>query len=155
MDKLIRKLEKEGKLKKQKAGIVQIETLLNQAILDLKEAKKISNIAERATYILAYMAMLKAGRALLLLKEYIPSDGAQHKTVVEVTSIILGDEYKELTGQFEIMRRKRNEMTYEAGVLLTLSDAKHAFQDAISLVQRILKEVKSQNPQLELNFELE
>ena len=102
MDKLIRKLEKEGKLKKQKAGIVQIETLLNQAILDLKEAKKISNIAERATYILAYMAMLKAGRALL-----------------------------------------------------TLSDAKHAFQDAISLVQRILKEVKSQNPQLELNFKLE
>jgi len=28
--------------------------LLKQAILDLEEAKKISNIAERATYILAY-----------------------------------------------------------------------------------------------------
>lgn len=154
MDKLVRKLEKEGRLKKQKAGIVQIENFLKQAILDLEEAKKVSNIAERATYILAYMAMLKAGRALLLLKGYVPSDGAQHKTVVELTSAILGDEYKELTGQFEIMRRRRNEMTYEAGTLLTLSDAKHAFQDAISLVRKILKEVKSQNPQLELDFKL-
>lgn len=54
MDKLIKKLEREGKIKKQKSGIVQIEALLKQAILDLEEAKKISNIAERATYILAY-----------------------------------------------------------------------------------------------------
>ncbi|MBC8473606.1 MAG: HEPN domain-containing protein [Candidatus Omnitrophica bacterium] len=154
MDKLFRKLEREGRLRRQKAGIIQIETLLKEAILDLEEAKKISNIAERATYILAYMAMLKAGRALLLLKGYVPSDGAQHKTVVEVTSAILGDEYKELTGQFEIMRRRRNEMTYEAGALLTLSDAKHAFKDAISLVREVLKEVKSRNPQLELHFKL-
>jgi len=154
LDKLFRKLEREGRLRRQKAGIIQIETLLKEAILDLEEAKKISNIAERATYILAYMAMLKAGRALLLLKGYVPSDGAQHKTVVEVTSAILGDEYKELTGQFEIMRRRRNEMTYEAGALLTLSDAKHAFKDAISLVREVLKEVKSRNPQLELDFKL-
>ena len=154
MDKLIKKLVRESKLKKQRAGIVQIEALLKQAILDLEEAKKISNIAERATYILAYMAMLKAGRALLLLGGYMPSDGAQHKTVVEVTSLILGDEYKDLTSQFEIMRRKRNEMTYEAKGLLTLSDAKHAFRDAISLVKGILKEVKTKNPQLELDFKL-
>jgi uncharacterized protein (UPF0332 family) len=154
LDKLIKKLEREGKIKKQKAGIIQIETLLKQAILDLEEANKISNIAERATYILAYMAMLKAGRALLLLNSYIPADGAQHKTVVEMTSAILGNEYKELTNQFENMRRIRNDMTYDAEVLVTLSDAKQAFCDAISLVQKILKEAKSQNPQLELDFDL-
>jgi uncharacterized protein (UPF0332 family) len=154
LDKLIKKLENEGKLKKQKAGAVQIEALLKQAILDLEETKKISNIAERATYILAYMAMLKAGRALLLLKGYVPVDGAQHRTVVEMTSVILGPKYKELTGQFESMRRIRNDMTYEAEVLITLSDAKQAFGDAISLVQKILKEVKSRNPQIELNFDL-
>ncbi|MFH1478714.1 MAG: hypothetical protein ABIG92_02935 [Candidatus Omnitrophota bacterium] len=154
LNKLIKKLVGEGKLKEQTAGIVQVEALLKQAILDLEEAKKISSIAERATYILAYMAMLKGGRALLLIKGYVPTDGAQHKTVVEVTSAILGDAYKDLTGQFEIMRRKRNEMTYEAEGLLTLSDAKHAFHDAISLVKGILKEAKSQNPQLELDFKL-
>lgn len=154
-DKLIQKLKKQGKIKKQKAGIVQIEALLKAAILDLKEAKKISHIAERATYLLAYMAMLKAGRALLLFKGYMPDDGAQHKTVVEVTSAILGDKFKNPTEQFETMRRKRNEMTYEAGSLLSKSEAQKAFSDAISLVEGILSEVKSQNPQLELKFELD
>ncbi|MDD5354721.1 MAG: hypothetical protein PHF95_05990, partial [bacterium] len=64
--KLIERLLKEGKLRKQKAGIVQIEALLKQSILDLQEAQKTLPIAERATYVMAYMAMLKAGRALLL-----------------------------------------------------------------------------------------
>ena len=52
------------------------------------------------------------------------------------------------------MRRKRNEMTYETGGLLSKSEAQKAFADAISLVKRILTEVKSQNPQLELKFDL-
>jgi uncharacterized protein (UPF0332 family) len=105
LDKTIVKLEKEGKIRKQKAGIVQVEALLKEAILDLGEAKKITQLASRATYLLAYMAMLKAGRALLLFKGYVPDDGAQHKTVVDVTSIILGDKYRNLTEQFETMRR--------------------------------------------------
>ncbi|OGS26509.1 MAG: hypothetical protein A2297_02000 [Elusimicrobia bacterium RIFOXYB2_FULL_48_7] len=154
IDKLISDLEKKGKLKKQKAGIVQVEALLRESILDLEEAKRITEIAERATYMLAYVAMLKAGRALLLFKGYIPSDGAQHKTVVEITSVILGEKFKDLTRQFETMRRKRNELTYEAGTLLSKGESKRAFTDAIALLQEILREVKSQNPQLELKIEI-
>lgn len=85
LDKLIRRLEKAGRLRKQKAGFIQIEALLKEAILDLEEAKKIAHLAERATYLLAYNAMLKAGRALLLLRGYVPDDGSQHKTVVDMT----------------------------------------------------------------------
>jgi len=154
LDKLTKKLEKAGKIRKQRAGFVQIEALLKEAVLDLEEAKKIAHLAERATYLLAYNAMLKAGRALLLLKGYVPDDGAQHKTVVEMTSAILGDPYRELTEKFETMRRKRNEMTYESGTLLSKSEAQKAFSDAISLVKKILAEVKSQNPQLKLKFDL-
>jgi uncharacterized protein (UPF0332 family) len=151
----IKKLEKEGKIIKQKAGIVQVEALLREAIFDLGEARKVSGIAQRATYLLAYMAMLKAGRALMLLKGYRPYGIAQHKTVVELTSAILGDKYRDLVEQFETMRRKRNEMTYETGVLLSNSEAQKALSDAIKLVQNILKEAKSLNPQLELKFELD
>lgn len=154
LDKLIKKLEKSGKIRKQKAGFVQIEALLKEAILDLEEAKRIVNLAERATYLLAYNAMLKAGRALMLLKGYVPDDGAQHKTVVEMTSAILGDPYRELTEKFETMRRKRNEMTYESGTLLSKSEAEKAFSDAIALVKKIFTEAKAQNPQLELKFQL-
>lgn len=157
LNKLIRRLEKEGKIRKQKAGFVQIEALLRETILDLEEAKKIANLAERATYLLAYnaMLMLRAGRALMLLRGFLPDNGAQHKTVVEMTSAILGDQYRTLTDQFETMRRKRNEMTYEAGTLLSKSEAQKAFSDAIALVKKIFAEVKAQNPQLELKFKLE
>ncbi|MBN1363194.1 MAG: HEPN domain-containing protein [Syntrophaceae bacterium] len=153
-ERLIRKLVREGRLQKQEAGIVQIESLLKEATLDLAEAKKIADIAERATYMLAYTAMLKAGRALLLFRGYRPDDGAQHKTVVDVTSEILGAKYKDLTEQFETMRRKRNRMTYEAGTLLSRSEAQKAFSDAIVLIQEVIRAVKSQNPQFEFTFEL-
>jgi len=152
MDRLIRRLEREGKIRKQGAGLVQIESLLREALKDLDEAKNIAHIATRATYLLAYNAMLKAGRALLLFKGYIPADGGQHKTVVEMTSVILGENFRHLCDQFENMRRKRNELTYESGSLISGSDSKAAFSDARQLVKEVLEEVKSQNPQLELDF---
>ena len=90
----------------------------------------------------------------MFLKGYRPTDGAQHKTVVEMTSMTLGDKYKDLVGHFETMRRKRNRMTYEAGALLSNAEAQAAFSDAISLTQKILQEAKAQNPQMELPFDL-
>ena len=152
MDKLIRKLEREGKVRKQTASLVQVEALLKESIKDLDEAKKIAHIATRATYLLAYNAMLKAGRALLFFKGYIPADGGQHKTVVEMTSAILGENFRDLCDQFESMRRKRNELTYEAGLLLSDTDSQKAFADARQIVKGVLEEVKSNNPQLELEF---
>ena len=153
--KLIEKFQKQGRIKKQKVGPVQLEALLKEAMLDLKEAKKVVNIGDRATYLLAYMAMLKAGRALLFLNGYMPCDGAQHKTVVELSGAILGVKYKSLTDQFENMRRKRNDLTYEAGVLLSGAEAQQALYGAISLVREVLGKVKSLNPQLELGFDLD
>ena len=153
-DKLIKRLEREGKVRKQKAGLVQVEALLKEAVLDLEEAERISSVGERAIYLLAYNGMLKAARALLLLRGYVPDDGGQHKTVVEMTATILGAKYRSLTEQFETMRRKRNDLTYEAGTLLSRSEAQRAFSDAIELVKRILTEVKAQNPQLDLGFDL-
>jgi uncharacterized protein (UPF0332 family) len=154
LNKIIAVLEKAGRVRKQAVGIVQVEAMLKQAILDLKEVRKIASIAERATYLLAYMAMLKAGRALLMLQGYVPDDGAQHKTVVEITDALLGEKYRHLTDHFETMRRKRNEMTYEAGALLSKSESQKAFADAIELVKKILADVKAKNPQLELKFDL-
>jgi len=64
----------------------------------------------------------------------------------------LGNDYVNLINHFETMRRKRNEMTYEAGALLSPSEAEQALSDAITLVKKILTEAKSRNPQLELEF---
>jgi uncharacterized protein (UPF0332 family) len=101
---------------------------------------------------MAYTAMLKAGRALLFMKGYRPADGAQHKTAVEMTGAILGGKYTGLVSHFETMRRKRNELTYEAGTLLSGSESKQALDDATLPVKNILKEAKSRNPQMELEL---
>jgi len=153
-EKLIQKLLKENKLKKQEAGLIQVEKLLTSAMHDLSEASKIQKISEDATYIMAYNAMLKAGRALLLFKGYVPDDGAQHRTVVEVTASILGQKYEKVTAHFEMMRKKRNMLTYEAGIFVSSTESNQAFEDAIGLVQGIFNEVKAKNPQLELKFEI-
>ena len=151
-DKLIQKLKKQGKIKKQKAGIVQIEALLKEAILDFREAKKISHIAERATYLLAYMAMLKAGRALLLFKGYQPADGSQHKTVVEFMFHFLGKEFKEIVEHFDRMRRKRNIFTYEIDISISKTEAGSAFETAVKFVNLIKEIIKRENPQAEFGF---
>ena len=52
------------------------------------------------------------------------------------------------------MRRKRNDLTYEAGTLLSKSETQRAFSDALELVKRILTEVRAQNPQLDLKLDL-
>ena len=153
-ERVIKDLEKSGKLRKQTAGVTQVEDLLREAMRDLAEAKKIKDIAERATYLLAYNAMLKTGRALLLFHGLRPADGGQHKTVVDVTTALIGAQYRHLADHFESMRRKRHDITYDAGALISLSEAQAAFDDAIALVKEVLKEVKKQNPQIELKFGL-
>jgi uncharacterized protein (UPF0332 family) len=150
--KLILLREKEGKLRKQVAGLTQVEALLRQAVMDLEESKKIVNIAGRAAYIMAYMAMLKAGRALLLEQGYVPVDGAQHRTVVEITGAILAPSYTDITAHFEVMRRKRNEATYEAGALISFRDSQAAFSDAAELIRGIINRVKEHNPQHYFEF---
>jgi hypothetical protein len=50
------------------------------------------------------------------------------------------------------MRRRRNELTYEAGILISGTDSQKAFADARQLVKEVMEMVKSKNPQLELEF---
>jgi hypothetical protein len=52
------------------------------------------------------------------------------------------------------MRKKRNILTYEADGFVTSTECHKAFEDSIELAKGIIKEAKSQNPQLELEFEL-
>jgi len=144
--------EKQGKVRKVDAGFVQVEKMLSEAIVDLHDAKKIVNIVDRPAYIAAYNAMLKAGRALLLMHGYIPDDGAQHKTVVEICGKLLGKKYADLAQEFETMRRKRNDMTYEGNILLERSEVPKALDHAIKLLKKVLEEAKKRNPQLSLDI---
>ncbi|MCX5815405.1 MAG: hypothetical protein NTX75_04070 [Proteobacteria bacterium] len=105
---------------KQKTSITDVERLLIRSTKDLKTAKANLEIDEGIAYSVAYLAMLRAGRAFMLLKGFRPSDGYQHKTAVEFVRQVLGNEYSALIKHFDRMRRKRNLFTYEIDVTVFL-----------------------------------
>jgi uncharacterized protein (UPF0332 family) len=152
LELLLKKLLEQGKIKKQAGGFVQIEGFLKEALIDLKEAEKTFSVSKRGAYLLAYNAMLKSGRGLMLMEGYVSDDGGQHKTVIEVSGLILGEQFKISVRKFDNMRRKRNELTYEAGVLLSDTDAENALNEAQALIAGIFKKIKKRNPQFELKL---
>ena len=74
--------------------------------------------------------MLRAGRALILLKGLRPSDGYQHKTVVEFTSCLLGEKFNTVVGCFDKMRKKRNIFTYEVDISISRTESNNALHIA-------------------------
>ncbi|OPY76039.1 MAG: hypothetical protein A4E64_01689 [Syntrophorhabdus sp. PtaU1.Bin058] len=79
-DKFASEYLSRGSIQKQKRSAADVERLLARSAKDLKTAKANLKIDEGVAYSVAYLAMLRAGRALMLLKGFRPSDGYQHKT---------------------------------------------------------------------------
>ena len=149
---LLRKLIEGGFLKEHPKDPEQAKNLLTRSLRDLKTAKANLEIDEEAAYTFAYLAMLRSGRALMFLKGYRPADGRQHKTVVEVAGHFLGAAYEDLVYKFEQMRRKRNQFTYEPNLPLGMKEAQEALTTAHDFVQQILKRVRKESPQIELEI---
>jgi uncharacterized protein (UPF0332 family) len=143
---------RKGLLKKQKPSFSAVEKLIMRSAKDLKTAKANLTIDEGIAYSVAYLAMLRAGRAYMLLKGYRPADGCQHKTVVGFISCVLSKEYKDMVERFDRMRRKRNIFTYEIDIVISRTEADSAFETAVKFVDLIKEAIKENNPQKYFNF---
>ena len=141
-----------GLLRRQKADFRGVEKLILRAQKDLKTAKANLDIDEGISYTVAYLVMLHAARAFILLKWFRPADGYQHKTVVEFMSHFLGREIKEIVEQFDRMRRKRNIFTYEIDISISKSEASNALDKAKYFVNLIKEIIQKENPQMEFKY---
>jgi uncharacterized protein (UPF0332 family) len=139
-------------LKRQKSDLRTVEKLVRRAHKDLKTAKANLEIDEGIAYTVAYLAMLHAARAFILLKGFRPADGYQHKTVVEFMSYFLRKEFEVITDQFDRMRRKRNIFTYEIDISISKSEASNALDTATRFVDLIKGIIQKENPQMEFKF---
>jgi uncharacterized protein (UPF0332 family) len=113
-------------------------------------SEKNLSIDEEACYTLAYNAMLKTACALVFLQNYRPSDGRQHVTSIEVAGKILGPEFNKLIHMFGKMRKKRNQLTYEPMLPLSLTEAKNGLKTAKSFLNKARKILDKQYPQMNL-----
>ncbi len=103
-----KRLLNRGLIKKQKVNFNQIDALLFRAKKDLIASKANLKIDEEVTYNYAYLAMLRCGRAIMFMKGCRPTDGQQHKIVIEFTGKILGGKFINIVKKFDNMRRKQN-----------------------------------------------
>jgi uncharacterized protein (UPF0332 family) len=143
----IEELVKEGKLEEKETSLESVEGLLREAVIDLEEAQQTQSMgAFRATFFLAYMAMLRAGRAFLLFNGLKPSSSSKHKTIVTVTSLLMGDLHKDITEHFELALEKQMSLIHKGGNLLTELEAHDAFHYAMLLTREVVKSVKEKDP---------
>jgi uncharacterized protein (UPF0332 family) len=141
-----------GLLKAQKTDVKAIEQLMARARKDLRAARAILEIDEGIAYTTAYMAMLRAGRALMLAKGLRPTDGYQHKTVVEFVAHVLGGSVRNLADRFDKMRRKRNVFSYDVDVSISPTEAQNAIVTAEKFVGSMVELIGSENPQEKLKL---
>lgn len=144
---------KRGLLKRQRVNFKQVEKQIARARRDLETAQSVLAKDPEWAATIAYHAMLRSGRAFLFSKGYLPADGGQHKTVVELTQYLLGRKYTTVVARFEKMRRKRNLFFYESDPFGTFTEAENALKAAAQLVQVIQGRIREENPQLHFGFE--
>lgn len=151
-EKFVEEYLVKGLLKKEKSSLSAVEKNILRSEKDLKTAKANLKIDEGIAYTVAYLAMLRAGRAFMLLKGFRPNDGYQHKTVVEFMGHCLGEKYKNMVERFDRMRRKRNIFTYEIDISISYTEAENAFDTATKFTDLIKEIIKRDNPQEHFKF---
>jgi uncharacterized protein (UPF0332 family) len=151
-DEFLEECLSKGLLKRQKSDLRAVEKLILRAQKDLRTAKANLDIDEGIAYSVAYLAMLHATRAFILMKGFRPADGYQHKTAVEFISHFLGKEFKVIVEQFDRMRRKRNIFTYEVDISISKSEASDALDKATRFVNLIRDIIQKLNPQMQFKF---
>lgn len=101
-------------VREQKPDFEQIGYQIQRSLKDLKTAEANLSIDLTWSFAIAYHSMIRAGKALMYSRGYLPTAKRSHKTIVEFTKLILGEEYQDLIGRFNRMRRRRHDFIYEA-----------------------------------------
>jgi hypothetical protein len=81
---------------------------------------------------------------------YLPADGQQHKTVVEITGGLLGKEYGLVVKYFDRMRRSRNLFFYDSLDTGGQAQARRSLGTAEKLLEAVKAKITERNPQFGL-----
>lgn len=141
---------KNNLVKKQRPDFQQITHQLQRSLKDLKTAEAVLKIDLTWALTIAYHAMIRAGRAFMYSKGFLPTTKKSHKTIVEFTKLVLGHEYDILVGKFNRLRRKRHDFIYDSKNHITFSEAISSLDTAKKLINKIIDLVKQENPQKHL-----
>ena len=138
---------KDKLVKKQRPDFKQIEKQLQRSLKDLRTAEANLKIDLTWSFAIAYHSMIRAGRALMYSKGFLPTAKNSHKTIVEFAKLTLGDEYSSIISRFNRMRRKRHDFIYDSKNHISSQEAKSSLETAKKLINKIIVLVKKENPE--------
>lgn len=131
------KFIKNNLIKKAKPDVVQIKHQLKRAMQDLETAQANLKIDLTWALTIADHSMIRACRALMYSKGYLPTANQTHKTIVEFTKLVLGDEYHGLLAKFNRLRRRRHSFIYDSENHVNHEEAQSALETAKKLIAEI------------------
>ena len=144
------KFLRDNLIKKEMPDFKQITYQLKRSQKDLITAEANLSIDLTWAFAIAYHAMMRASKALMYSKGYLPTAKRSHKTIVEITKLILGNEYESIMGRFSRMRRRRHDFIYDSKNHITPHEAKSSIDTAKKLIEEIINLVKKENPEKNL-----
>ena len=141
---------KDRLIKKQRPDFKQITHQLQRSLKDLKTAEANLKIDLTWSFAIAYHSMIRASRALMYSKGFLPTIKHSHKTIIRFTKLILGDEYDNIIIRFNRMRRQRHDFIYDSKNYITYQEAKSSLETAKKLIDKIIVLVNQESPQKHL-----
>jgi len=144
------RLEREGKLKRQRTGDDYLNDLLEAARRNFEAASLLRDRVAEAAFKLYYDGLLQISRAVVLMSGYRPDGGEQHKTTFLAAGEILGPEYEDLIRKIQKFRIKRNDCLYDPKGFIGSAETEAIRRTAVDYWRKVRSYLETQNPQLTL-----
>lgn len=143
-------LRERGLVEEVRPDFRQVSMLLARALQDLSTARANVSIDKEWAYIIAYQAMLRAAKALVMAEGWRPRGRDQARTLVMLVGELLGEEGRSLVNGFDRMRRKRQDFMEEPQTPIPKYEVEGSLKDAQALIERLVELARGKNPQLAL-----
>jgi hypothetical protein len=143
-------LRERGLVEEARPDFRQVSRLLARALQDLSTARANVSIDKEWAYAIAYQAMLRAAKAIVMAEGWRPRGRDQARTIVLLVGEILGEEARSLVNGFDRMRRKRQDFIDEPETPIPRYEVEGALKDAQVLVEKLVDFAREKNPQLAL-----
>jgi len=150
LQKLLKDLEVQGKIKKQQTDDIYLNGLLHAANINFKASTDNLNKYSEVAFKSAYEGLLQLSRVILLINSYRPTDGEQHRTTFIVAGAFLGDEFENLIIRIDKYRKRRNESIYNPIDGISVEEAKSILETTKKYRQAVSEYLKSLDVQLDL-----
>ena len=137
-----------GWLEKRESSAQEIRDLLSVTDMKLEDCKLAANLSADSRLTLAYGAALSAAIAVLRAAGYRPSrDGNEHYRTIDALEYTV-DPHKRLLPKLQILRKKRNQSSYEVSGRVSNKEAEECESLAVKLRRDAETWIRTHHPEL-------